>query len=113
VTARRGVVKAFVVAGVWCAALAAGADAARLGAPIGLDLAAGPGRAILVDWQDPAALPRQLRNHCTTESWSRRPYCADHCGRGFQVYYCSRDSFGCCRVGHGYCDDRGHLRCHP
>jgi hypothetical protein len=66
-----------------------------------------------VDWQDPQALPRRLRNHCYTDSFSGRPYCSDHCGGEYQVYYCSTHSFGCCRVGYGYCDWSGVLRCHP
>jgi hypothetical protein len=66
-----------------------------------------------VDWQDPATLPPRFRNHCSIDSWSGRPYCADHCGLGYQFYYCTPESFGCCRVGFGYCDWYGHLRCHP
>lgn len=73
----------------------------------------GAANVIRADWQDPAALPRQFRNHCAVEAWSGRPYCEDHCGRGYQFYYCTTASFGCCRVGHGYCDWYGHLRCHP
>lgn len=69
--------------------------------------------AMPVDWQEPSALPAQLRNHCTVEAWSGRSYCEDHCGRGYQVFYCAPGAFGCCRVGHGYCDASGHLRCHP
>ena len=42
-----------------------------------------------------------------------RPYCSDHCGFDYQFYFCSRDSFGCCRIGFGYCDWNGLLRCHP
>src|SRR5215469_8671961 len=59
---------------------------------------------VRVDWQDPATLPPQFRNHCSVDSWSGRPYCADHCGLGYQLYYCTPGSFGCCRVGFGYCD---------
>ena len=40
-------------------------------------------------------------------------YCSDHCGSDYQFYFCSRESFGCCRVGFGYCDWNGLLRCHP
>jgi hypothetical protein len=72
-----------------------------------------PTAAILVDWQEPEALPPRLRNHCTVEVWSGRSYCEDHCGRGYQVFSCMPGSYGCCRVGHGYCDSAGHLRCHP
>ena len=66
-----------------------------------------------VDWQEPQALPRRFRNHCAYERFSGRPYCSDHCGIEYQFYYCSRESFGCCRIGFGYCDWSGTLRCHP
>jgi hypothetical protein len=66
-----------------------------------------------VDWQDPQSLPRRFRNHCATDAFSSRPYCSDHCGFEYQLYYCSQQSFGCCRVGFGYCDWSGLLRCHP
>ena len=92
----------------WLALLAARADANGFAAP-----PAGVDPLILADWQDPAQLPPRLRNHCAIERWSGRSYCADHCGRGFQVFSCSPESFGCCAIGHGYCDSRGHLRCHP
>jgi hypothetical protein len=68
---------------------------------------------IQVDWQEPQSLPRRFRNHCAYEIFSGRPYCSDHCGSEYQFYYCSRQSFGCCRVGFGYCDWSGLLRCHP
>ncbi len=101
-----------LLAAVCCLALlAARADANGFAAP--LAHVAAPDRLTLADWQDPALLPPRLRNHCVIERWSGRSYCADHCGRGFQVFYCSPESSGCCAVGHGYCDSRGHLRCHP
>jgi hypothetical protein len=65
------------------------------------------------DWQTPDQLPRRLRNHCAYDVESGRPYCSDHCGFNYQVYACSPGTFGCCRVGFGYCDWRGLLRCHP
>lgn len=68
---------------------------------------------IRVDWQEPQSLPRRFRNHCAFERFSGRPYCSDHCGFDYQFYYCSRESFGCCRIGFGYCDWSGILRCHP
>jgi hypothetical protein len=71
------------------------------------------GDVIRVDWQDPALLPSRFRNHCVAQRWSGRLYCEDHCGRGYEFYYCTTASFGCCRVGYGYCDHHGHLRCHP
>ncbi len=66
-----------------------------------------------VDWQGPHSLPPRFRNHCGVDSFSGRPYCSDHCGFEYQFYYCSRESFGCCRLGFGYCDWNGLLRCHP
>lgn len=66
-----------------------------------------------VDWQFPEQLPRQFRNHCTAENFTGRPYCSNHCGIDYQFFYCSQASFGCCHLGHGYCDWAGHLRCAP
>lgn len=68
---------------------------------------------IQVDWQYPWQLPRRFRNHCAVHIFSGRPYCSDHCGFDDQFYYCSPQSFGCCRVGFGYCDWSGLLRCAP
>jgi hypothetical protein len=65
------------------------------------------------DWQEPATLPPRLRNHCATDALTGRSYCSDHCGFQYQIYSCSPQSFGCCRVGFGYCDWNGLLRCHP
>lgn len=70
-------------------------------------------RAAPGDWQFPQNLPPPFRNHCTYENFTGRPYCSNHCGPGYQFYYCSEGSFGCCHLGHGYCDFRGFLRCHP
>ncbi len=68
---------------------------------------------IRVDWQGPLSLPPRFRNHCAIDTYSGRPYCSDHCGYDNQFYYCSRGSFGCCRIGFGYCDWNGLLTCHP
>jgi len=68
---------------------------------------------VRVDWQEPPMLPREFRNHCSVDKFSGRPYCANHCGSGYQFYDCSTASFGCCHLGHGYCDWQGHLRCTP
>jgi hypothetical protein len=109
------VMKIFLLAAVGLLLVVGGADAGGLDAL----MAGAGGRAadqrpvISVDWQDPALLPPPFRNHCGFVRWSGRPYCADHCGSGYEFYFCTPDSFGCCRVGHGYCDYRGHLRCHP
>ena len=56
-----------------------------------------PTAALPGDWQTPDQLPPAFRNHCTFENFTQRPYC----------------SFGCCHLGHGYCDWNGVLRCHP
>jgi hypothetical protein len=88
----------------------AGASSAPAAAPIA-PLSASA--LLRVDWQDPQALPRHLRNHCYNDSFSGRPYCSDHCGAEYQMFYCSPRSFGCCRVGFGYCDWNGIVRCHP
>ena len=68
---------------------------------------------IRVDWQTPEQLPPRFRNHCTAENFTGRPYCSNHCGIDYQFFYCSSASFGCCHLGHGYCDWDGHLRCSP
>jgi hypothetical protein len=71
------------------------------------------GPRIAVDWQDPQALPPRFRNHCRYDRVRDRWYCSNHCGIDFQFYFCSQASFGCCRLGRGYCDWRGRLRCAP
>ena len=78
-------------------------------------ISAVPGGAPLlrVDWQVPEQLPRQFRNHCSAENFTGRPYCSNHCGIDYQFFYCTQSSFGCCHLGHGYCDWDGHLRCAP
>ena len=68
---------------------------------------------IEADWQGPQMLPRRFRNHCVFDVDPARAYCSNHCGFDYQFYYCSRGSFGCCRIGFGYCDWNGLLRCHP
>ena len=68
---------------------------------------------VQADWQEPQSLPPRFRNHCVRDPFTGRAYCADHCGFDYQFYFCSRHSFGCCRVGFGYCDWNGLLRCHP
>ena len=68
---------------------------------------------VLIDWQAPEMLPRQFQNHCRFDPVSSRYYCSDHCGSDYQFYYCSRQSFGCCMVGRGYCDGEAQLRCGP
>jgi len=93
-------------------ALASGVVAAsvRAAAPPAGPLSASP--VIEVDWQGPLSLPPRFRNHCAIDSASGRPFCSDHCGFEYQFYYCTQQSFGCCRIGFGYCDSRGLLRCH-
>jgi hypothetical protein len=65
------------------------------------------------DWQGPLSLPPRFRNHCVVDFFSGRPYCLNHCGIDYQFYYCTPRAFGCCRIGFGYCDWHGQLRCHP
>ena len=62
-------------------------------------------------WAAMPSLPRRHQNHCGYRDGHY--VCADHCGVDYQIYYCSRTATGCCRVGHGYCDDTGKLRCSP
>ena len=103
-------IKRLLFAGLAATMLAGSAEAA----PIAVAPAASAGLPLTrVDWQDPALLPRRFRNHCTSSDWWGRPYCENHCGRGYEFYFCSPDSFGCCHVGYGYCDWHGQLRCHP
>jgi len=71
------------------------------------------GSVILVDWQYPQSLPPRYRNHCSSEYFTGRPYCSNHCGSDYQFFYCSEGSFGCCHLGRGYCDINGVLRCSP
>jgi len=62
-------------------------------------------------WAALPALPRRLQSHCGTRDGHFT--CADHCGVDYQIYYCSRTATGCCRIGQGYCDSAGKLRCAP
>jgi len=71
------------------------------------------GLIVEADWQTPEALPPQFRNHCAVDQKRGLAYCADHCGSDYQFYYCSAQSFGCCRINYGYCDRAGLLRCAP
>jgi len=64
-----------------------------------------------VDWREPDDLPPHFRNNCGFHNG--RWYCAARCGTDYQLYYCSRASYGCCHIGDGYCDYRGFLRCRP
>ncbi len=105
--------KAILLGSIGWVALAGVAQAGNLAALPPNGRAAESASVIRVDWQDPQRLPPQFRNHCSVDFWSGRPYCADHCGQGYQLYYCGPASFGCCHVGYGYCDWHGHLRCHP
>lgn len=71
------------------------------------------GPVTFADWQYPQSLPPRFRNHCSTEYFTGRPYCSDHCGGSYQFFFCSEGSFGCCHRGRGYCDVNGLLRCNP
>jgi hypothetical protein len=99
--------KTIVIALLFCLTV----DTVAAAAPI-LPVPAGAPR-IEVDWQVPQSLPPRFRNHCAYDRFSGRPYCSDHCGFEYQFYYCSHQSLGCCRIGFGYCDWNGLLRCHP
>ena len=55
--------------------------------------------------------PRLFRQHCKFDATGATQYCAAECGSGYQFYYCSEKSFGCCHVGVGYCDWNLSLRC--
>jgi hypothetical protein len=101
----KGTAIAFAV--IVCAASASSCPAIEVNSSPATDL------LVRVDWQEAAQLPPHFRNHCTVENFTGRPYCSDHCGADYQFYYCSQASFGCCRLGHGYCDWDGHLRCAP
>ncbi len=80
-------------------------------APAGGPLPAPP--VIEADWQGPLSLPPRFRSHCAIDFFSGRPYCSNHCGIEYQFYYCTPRALGCCRIGFGYCDWYGQLRCHP
>jgi hypothetical protein len=97
--------KIFACAIVAIAALAGSANA-------GDGSASNTAQFTRIDWQSPEQLPPQFRNHCTADFWHGH-YCSDHCGTGYQFYYCSSASFGCCHLGVGYCDWNGSLRCGP
>jgi hypothetical protein len=101
----RTLLRAFILTALICAM----GQTAVAAAP---DISAARDLLIRADWQAPGSLPPRFRNHCTYESFAGRPYCADHCGPDYQFYFCSPESFGCCRLGHGYCDFTGFLRCH-
>jgi len=57
--------------------------------------------------------PQLFRQHCKFDATGASQYCAAECGSGYQFYYCSERSFGCCHVGAGYCDWNLSLRCSP
>ncbi len=101
--------KALVVALAAFACVAAATDV-RAAPPVVLSAGV---PLVQVDWQGPSSLPPRFRNHCAADAFSGRSYCSDHCGFNYQFYFCSRQSFGCCRVGFGYCDWTGLLRCAP
>lgn len=54
-----------------------------------------------------------FRQHCKFDASGAIEYCAAESGSGYQFYYCSEKSFGCCHVGAGYCDWSLSLRCSP
>ncbi len=98
---------------VFVLALLTGVALAQICTGAGADILPPRASVILADWQYPQSLPPQFRNHCSTEYFTGRQYCANHCGDGYQFFYCSEGSFGCCHLGRGYCDFHGLLRCSP
>jgi hypothetical protein len=64
-----------------------------------------------LSWTPLPLLPRRFQNHCGY--FDGHYVCANHCGPNYQIYYCSDWSFGCCHIGHGYCNAGGVLRCAP
>ena len=92
---------------------ACGALGPSLGAAVPLTGPLPAPSVVEADWQGPLSLPPRFRSHCVIDIFSGRPYCSNHCGIDYQFYYCTPRSFGCCRIGFGYCDWRGQLRCHP
>ena len=105
--------KVLLLGVIGLAALFGAANARPAAAPLVLPGTVAAMQATRVDWQEPALLPRRFRNHCVVEPSSGRTYCENHCGRGYEFYFCSPASFGCCHVGYGYCDGHGELRCRP
>jgi len=105
--------KTLLLGAIALAALLGPAAAGPLAPPARASVRLDAAPMLQVDWQDPALLPRRFRNHCVADPRSGRTYCENHCGRGYEFYVCSPDSFGCCHVGYGYCDWHGELRCHP
>lgn len=68
--------------------------------------------ARLLDFgHEPNDLPPRFRTNCSIQNG--RFYCAYRCGSGYEFFYCSAGSFGCCHVADGYCDYHGSLRCRP
>ena len=105
----RSVAAALCLLLLWVQAAGAGWMAARIVDFHGIGL----GMSVRIDWHYPWQLPPRFRNHCAYEYFTARPFCSNHCGSGYQFFYCSEASFGCCHLGHGYCDWGGLLRCSP
>ena len=106
--------RVFWMAAIVLMALVGGADAGSLDALLARGVGHTADRSVIaVDWQDPTLLPAAFRNHCTIDRWTGRTICSNHCGSDYEFYFCTPASFGCCRVGYGYCDGHGDLRCHP
>jgi hypothetical protein len=87
-------------------ALGAGVSSSGAGEPI-----YSPIRRLLDYGHEPNDLPPRFRTNCSIQNG--RFYCAYRCGFGYEFFYCSAASFGCCHVADGYCDYRGALRCRP
>jgi hypothetical protein len=122
VLAANGSAQAMRLARIFCGASFSKRAAAALLA-VGLALGAGistgdagepsysPIRGLLTYGHEPNDLPPRFRTNCSVQNG--RFYCAYRCGSGYEFFYCSAASFGCCHVADGYCDYHGFLRCRP
>jgi hypothetical protein len=110
---RLNAVKSLAIALMACVAFTSASQAAPLPAPLAPVTDALVAPAVPADWQGPLSLPPYFRNHCAYHLYRDRYFCRNHCGIGYQFYFCHPDSFGCCHVGRGYCNWNGSLTCAP
>jgi hypothetical protein len=68
------------------------------------------GSLVFAGWRQSRQAMR-LPNHCSYDPTHGYYFCSNHCGADYEFYVCSPRSFGCCRIGVGYCDYLGFLRC--
>ena len=101
--------KAFGLVSAWLAIFAAPCMASEQRYTPPLDV---PGIVqFSFSWAPLPLLPARFQNHCGY--FNGQYVCANHCGPNYQIYFCSDRSFGCCHIGHGYCNAGGFLRCSP